>query len=296
MFLGSWVALVTPMQADDSIDEEALLGLIDWHLECGTQGIVIGGTTGESPTLMEKERNSLVATVIKHVDNRIPVIVGTGTFSTAQSIENTRQAYELGADACMVVVPYYNKPTQEGLKAHFQAIAEAVPVPLLLYNVPGRTACDLLPETAVEIANTHAQVIGVKEATGEVKRVAAYHSLGFRGGLFSGDDATAMEFMLAGGQGVISVTANIAPRLMRQLCDAALTGQEDQARKINQALVDLHRVLFVESNPIPVKWLLHHMGRIKAGIRLPLMPLSQKHHELLKTSWAKLEEHIYEMG
>ena len=169
-------------------------------------------------------------------------------------------------------------------------------MPLLLYNVPGRTACDLLPETAVEIANTHAQFIGVKEATGEVKRVAAYHSLGFRGGLFSGDDATAMEFMLAGGQGVISVTANIAPRLMRQLCDAALTGQEDQARKINQALVDLHRVLFVESNPIPVKWLLHHMGRIKAGIRLPLMPLSQKHHELLKTSWAKLEEHIYEMG
>jgi 4-hydroxy-tetrahydrodipicolinate synthase len=288
MFKGNLVALVTPMQPDGAIDYAALEKLVDWHLTEGTDGLVILGTTGESPTITDQERAEITRFVLQQVNARVPVIIGTGTNSTASSIAYTRAALDAGADACLLVTPYYNKPTQEGLYQHYRAIAEAVAIPQILYNVPGRTGCDLLPETAVRIARNCPNVIAVKEATGKLERVGEYKALGSNLILLSGDDATEMEFMLAGGDGVISVTANIAPRLMTELCRAARSGERTKAEVINRRLMKLHSDLFVEPNPIPVKWLLADMGLIQAHLRLPLTPMSEKYHSRLREALAAM--------
>lgn len=282
MFHGSMVALVTPMQDDGSVDEAALGKLIDFHVENGTHGIVIVGTTGESATLNMNEHCATIGMAVEKVAGRIPVIAGTGANSTTEAIELTRCAEKAGADACLLVTPYYNKPTQEGLYLHHRAVAEAVAIPQILYNVPGRTACDMLPET-VERLSSIANIVGIKEATGDVER--ARDIIGRCGDsldVYSGDDATGMDLMLAGGKGVISVTTNVAPAAMSQMCDAALAGDADKAREINKRLMGLHSNLFLEANPIPVKWALHEMGLIGGHIRLPLTPLSEQFHQPLR--------------
>lgn len=270
MFKGSLVALVTPMRDDGSVDNDALASLIDWHVDAGTAGLIIAGTTGESATLETQEHVALLAAAVELAAGRIPIIAGTGSNSTRQTLSLTSKAAELGVDACLLVVPYYNKPGQEGLFQHYRAIAEAVKCPLILYNVPGRTVADLLPET-VERLNAFSNIIGIKEATGDLSRLAEIRKrCGEEFLLYSGDDATAREFMLQGGHGVISVTANIAPAEMAAMCAAALAGDAKRALEIDRRLEGLHKALFVEANPIPVKWALHAMGRIPAGIRLPL--------------------------
>lgn len=277
MFKGSLVALVTPMHDDGKVDESALASLIDWHVESGTGALVIAGTTGESATLETQEHVALLASAVELAAGRIPIIAGTGSNSTRQTLSLTSKAAELGVDACLLVVPYYNKPGQEGLFQHYRAIAEAVKIPLILYNVPGRTVADLLPAT-VERLRAFANIIGIKEATGDLSRL---HEIRKRCGddflLYSGDDATAREFMLQGGDGVISVTANVAPAKMAALCEAALAGDAEKALEIDKRLEGLHAGLFVEANPIPVKWALHAMERIPAGIRLPLTWLADEH-------------------
>ncbi|HYF97893.1 MAG TPA: 4-hydroxy-tetrahydrodipicolinate synthase [Coxiellaceae bacterium] len=289
MFQGNLVALVTPMRPTGELDFAALERLIEWHIAEGTDGLVLIGTTGESPTINDEERKALLAFSIAQVRGRIPVIVGTGTNSTSSTISYTRAALEARADACLLVTPYYNKPTQEGLYQHYRAIAKAVAIPQILYNVPGRTVCDLLPETAARIAKECSNVVAVKEATNKIERVAEYKALDAKLDLLSGDDASEMEFMLAGGQGVISVTANIAPRLMTELCRAALAGDRTKAQAINQRLSKLHNDLFVEANPIAVKWLLADMGLIQAGLRLPLTPLSEQYHARLREALAAVD-------
>ncbi len=287
MFQGSLVAIVTPMHADGNLDEEALERLIEFHVEAGTDAIVAAGTTGESPTLETREHIYYLERVIELVGGRIPVIAGTGSNSTAQTMALTHRAAELGADASLLVVPYYNKPTQEGLYRHFRAIAEAVSLPHILYNVPGRTACDLLPETVGRLARI-SNIVGIKEATGDLSRVAALRELcGEDFDLLSGDDATAREFILKGGQGVISVTANVAPAAMHAMCEAALKGNRAGAEAIDDKLAGLHRALFVEANPIPVKWALAEMGLCEPGIRLPLMPLSTAHQEPVRAAMTR---------
>lgn len=282
MFKGSMVALVTPMHDNGEIDTEALAGLIDWHVEAGTSAIVAAGTTGESATLETREHVMFLEEVLRLSGGRIPVIAGTGSNSTAQTLNLTAKAAELGVDACLLVVPYYNKPGQEGLYLHYRRIAESVKVPLLLYNVPGRTVADLLPETVERLAS-FSNIIGIKEATGDLARL---HEIRERCGkdflLHSGDDATACDFMLQGGDGVISVTANVAPAAMREMCDAALAGDEKRAHGLDQPLRELHQQLFVEANPIPVKWALAAMGRMPGGIRLPLTPLAEKNQPAVK--------------
>jgi len=282
MFKGSMVALVTPMREDGSIDDASLAALIEWHIESGTSAIVAAGTTGEAPTLETREHLEFLARVVELAAGRIPVIAGTGSNSTAQTLSLTSKAAELGVDACLLVVPYYNKPTQEGLYLHFRSIAEAVKLPILLYNVPGRTVADLLPETVARLA-AFSNIVGIKEATGKLERL---HEIRDRCGkeflLHSGDDATGCEFMLAGGDGVISVTANVAPAEMAALCAAAMSGDRISAERIDQPLQALHHDLFVEANPIPVKWALHAMGRIPSGIRLPLTPLAEAHHRKVR--------------
>ncbi|MDA1107531.1 MAG: 4-hydroxy-tetrahydrodipicolinate synthase [Proteobacteria bacterium] len=274
MFHGSMVALVTPMSSDGALDHDSLARLIEFHIENGTDAIVAVGTTGESATLDEDEHCALIREVVERVRGRIPVIAGTGANATSEAIRLTRCALQGGADACLLVTPYYNKPTQEGLYLHYKAVAEAVPIPQILYNVPGRTACDLLPETVARLAAV-SNIIGVKEATGNIARAREIlDRCGDKMDLYAGDDATAMELMLMGGKGVISVTANVVPRLMHEMCAAALRGDRTQADAINQRLMPLHQDLFIESNPIPVKWALHQMGLIPPGIRLPLTPLS----------------------
>jgi len=276
------VALVTPMFEDGVLDDESLLRLVESHISSGTRAIVAVGTTGESATLDEQEHCEVIRRVVEMAGGRIPVIAGTGANSTREAIDLTRCAMEAGADACLLVTPYYNKPTQEGLYLHHKAIAEAVPIPQILYNVPGRTACDMLPAT-VERLSYIPNIIGIKEATGNLQRVQEILDYcGDRLDLYSGDDATAMEFMLKGGKGVISVTANVAPREMQRMCEAALRGDRQQAEAINNRLMPLHRDLFVESNPIPVKWALYEMGLISKGIRLPLTVLSEKYHETIR--------------
>lgn len=276
MFQGSMVALVTPMREDGALDFDALAELVEWHIAEGTDAIVAAGTTGESPTLETREHAAYLEEVVRLVAGRIPVIAGTGSNSTAQTLSLTRHVAGFGVDACLLVVPYYNKPTQEGLYRHFRAIAEGVAVPQILYNVPSRTITDLLPETVGRLAKL-TNVVGIKEASGKLERVAELRELcGPDFGLYSGDDATACQFMLAGGQGVVTVTGNIAPRLMHEMCEAALAGDRRQAETLDGRLAPLHEVLFVEANPIPVKWALQHMGRIGAGIRLPLTPLSSE--------------------
>jgi 4-hydroxy-tetrahydrodipicolinate synthase len=284
MLKGSLVAIVTPMHDDGTLDFAALRSLIDWHIEQGTDGIVIVGTTGESPTVDVDEHCELIRVTVQQVAGRVPVIAGTGANSTQEAIELTAHAKELGADATLLVTPYYNRPTQEGLFQHFKAIAEAVDIPQILYNVPGRTGCDLSNDTALRLAEI-SNIVGIKDATGSIERNT---DLILRApadfAIYTGDDASALACMLMGGHGVISVTANVAPKLMHNMCAAAFAGELSTARKINQALFPLHKKLFIEANPIPVKWVLHQMGRIGGGIRLPLTPLSTAHHEALRAA------------
>ena len=278
MFKGSLVALVTPFDEQDRIDEEALAGLIDWHVEAGTSAIVAAGTTGESPTLGTDEHIAYIQRCVELAAGRIPVIAGTGSNSTAQTLHLTREVARLDVAGFLLVVPYYNKPPQEGLYQHFKAIAEAVDKPQLLYNVPGRTVADLLPET-VERLSRLPNIVGIKEATGNLDRMK---DIRLRCGedfcLLSGDDATACDFILQGGDGVISVTANVAPEAFARMCQLALDGDAAAAHAADRPLAGLHRDLFVEANPIPVKWALCQMGRIGPGIRLPLTPLSDSAH------------------
>ncbi|PFG09018.1 MULTISPECIES: 4-hydroxy-tetrahydrodipicolinate synthase [unclassified Marinobacter] len=289
MITGSLVALVTPMHPNGDIHWEHLDKLVDFHIENGTHGIVAVGTTGESATLDPEEHCKTIGHIIKRVNGRIPVIAGTGGNSTREAIALTSAAEKLGADACLLVVPYYNKPTQEGLYQHFRTIAEAVPMmKQMLYNVPGRTACDMLNETVVRLADI-SNIIAIKDATGNIPRGAELiQAVKGRLDVYSGDDATAMELMLAGAKGNVSVTANVAPRAMADLCTAAVAGNREEAERLNELLMPLNRKLFLEANPIPVKWALHRMGMIGAGLRLPLTVLSEQFHgeveEALKAS------------
>ena len=289
MLVGSMVAIVTPMFEDGSLDLEALRKLIDFHVDAGTDGIVIVGTTGESPTVDVDEHCLLIKTTIDHVAKRVPVIAGTGANSTAEAIALTAKAKSLGADACLLVAPYYNKPTQEGLFQHFKAVAEAVDVPQILYNVPGRTGCDLSNDTVLRLAQL-SNIVGIKDATGGIERGT---DLLLRApadfAVYSGDDASALALMLLGGKGVISVTANVAPKLMHEMCAAALRGDLQQARAANAKLFALHQKLFVEANPIPVKWVLQQMRFITAGIRLPLVNLSAPYHDVLRAAMRQAE-------
>ncbi|MFW0072645.1 MAG: 4-hydroxy-tetrahydrodipicolinate synthase [Coxiella-like endosymbiont] len=278
MFGGSLVAIVTPMRSDGEIDYKSFKKLIEWHLHNNTEGLVVLGTTGESPTIAPDERIKIIRQVVDQVNGKIPVIVGTGTCSTTHSIELTQQAMRLGADAALLVVPYYNKPTQEGLFQHFKSIAEAVPVPQILYNVPSRTISDLLPETILRLAR-YPNIVGVKEASGDIERVTQLLQATHQLDLLSGDDSTATDFMLAGGKGVISVIANIVPKRSYLWCAAAVSGNIELARKYDNELLPLYNSLFIESNPIPTKWALFKMGMISVGIRLPLVPLSQRYHD-----------------
>ena len=287
MFQGSIVALVTPMRGDGSLDEESLQRLVDWHVEQGTDGIVAVGTTGECPTLDENEHCQVIAKVVEFAAGRIPVIAGTGSNSTTEAITLTRRSKEVGADACLLVSPYYNKPTQEGLYLHHKLIAETVDIPQILYNVPGRTVCDLLPETAARLSKVE-NIVGIKEATGDLGRVTQIKQLcGEDFAIYSGDDATARELMLLGGNGVISVTANVTPALMRNMCAAALAGDSAEAEQLDAKMAALHSDLFLEANPIPVKWAMAELGRIPTGIRLPLTWLSDQYHEPVRQAMRK---------
>ncbi|MCG7936969.1 MAG: 4-hydroxy-tetrahydrodipicolinate synthase [Candidatus Thiodiazotropha taylori] len=270
MFHGSMVAMITPMSEDGVLDDNALRRLVDFHVEQGTDAIVAVGTTGESATLDEEEHCAVIRRVVEYVAGRIPVIAGTGANATREAIDLTRCAKQAGADACLLVTPYYNKPTQEGLYQHYKAVAEAVDIPQILYNVPGRTACDMLPETVGRLSSV-ANIVGVKEATGDLDRLHQIRDLcGSEFELYSGDDATGCEFLLQGGHGVISVTANVAPKLMHEMVAAALAGKRAEAESLDQQLAGLHSALFVESSPIPVKWAMSELGLADKGIRLPL--------------------------
>ncbi len=279
---GSLVAIVTPMQEDGGLDLDAFRRLLDWHIQEGTDGIVVVGTTGESPTVDWDEHRLLIKTAVDHAGKRVPVIAGTGANSTSEAIELAAYAREAGADLSLSVVPYYNKPTQEGLYRHFKAIAEAVDLPMILYNVPGRTVADLQNETVLRLAQVPG-IVGLKDATANLDRgsdLIRRKPRDFR--VYSGDDATGLALLLLGGNGVISVTANVAPRLVHEMCAAVLAGETAKSREINNRLLPLHRHLFVEANPIPVKWAVQQMGLIKGGIRLPLTPLSAACHEQVR--------------
>ncbi|GLQ31231.1 4-hydroxy-tetrahydrodipicolinate synthase [Litoribrevibacter albus] len=287
MITGSIVALVTPMLDNGKVDWGALDRLIDFHIDNGTDSIVAVGTTGESATLDVKEHCLVIKHVVNRVAGRIPVIAGTGANSTAEAIELTETAHQSGADACLLVTPYYNKPTQEGLYQHHKAISDAVEIPQILYNVPGRTACDMLPETVARIAELK-NVVGIKEATGDLERAKQVIDAVPEGfAVYSGDDATAFELILLGGHGNISVTANVLPAQMSRLCQLALAGKAEEAKALNDELMVVHNAMFLESNPIPVKWALADMGLMGQGIRLPLTVLDSKYraqvHDALKT-------------
>jgi 4-hydroxy-tetrahydrodipicolinate synthase len=287
MIKGSIVAIVTPMHADGSLDYDSLNGLIDWHIAEGTDGIVIVGTTGESATVTVAEHCALIKACVDRVAGRIPVIAGSGGNSTAEAIVLTRYAKEAGADATLQVVPYYNRPTQEGMYQHFKAIAEAVDLPVILYNVPGRTVADMSNDTVLRLASIP-NIIGIKDATGNIGRgLDLLRQVSADFAVFSGDDPTAMALMLAGGKGNISVTANVAPRAMAELCDAAMSGEIARAIEINNKVFPLHQNLFVEPNPVPVKWALAEMGRMPAGIRLPLVSLATQYHQVVRTALAE---------
>lgn len=279
---GSLVALVTPMHEDGSLDWEAFRNLVEFHVREGSDGLVVVGTTGESPTVDFDEHKRLIEEAVRVAAGRIPVIAGTGANATREAIELTESAKKAGADACLLVAPYYNKPGQEGLYRHFRAIAEAVDIPQILYNVPGRTVADLANDTVLKLAEIP-NIVGLKDATGNIQRGTDLLLRAPRDfALYSGDDATSLALMLLGAQGVISVTANVAPRLMHEMCAAALDGRLEEARRINARLFGLHEKLFVEANPIPVKWCVAQMGLIPPSIRLPLTPLSPVHHETLR--------------
>ncbi len=282
MLSGSLVAIVTPMFEGGSLDIGRFKSLIDWHIAEGTQGIVVVGTTGESPTVNFDEHKDLIRIAVEHAAGRVPVIAGTGANSTAEAIELSESAKHSGAQFSLSVVPYYNKPTQEGMYRHFRAIAEAVDLPVILYNVPGRTVADLQNDTVLRLAQIP-NIIGIKDATASLERGSDLLRRAPQGfAVYSGEDATGMPLMLMGGHGVISVTANVAPRLMQEMCAAALAGDIARARAANNRLLGLHTKLFVEGNPVPVKWALVQMGLIETGIRLPLVPLSANFHETVR--------------
>jgi 4-hydroxy-tetrahydrodipicolinate synthase len=284
MIQGSSVAIVTPMHEDGSLDFPGLRKLIDWHIAEGTNSIVIVGTTGESPTVTVEEHCELIKVAVEQSAKRIPIIAGTGGNSTAEAIELTRFAKTVGADASLLVVPYYNRPTQEGMYQHFRKIAEAVDIPVILYNVPGRTVADMSNETILRLAQVPG-IVGVKDATGNLARGTDLLRLAPKSfAVYSGDDATAMALMFCGGHGNISVTANVAPRAMSELCSAAMNGRCKEAIEINNRLLPLHNKLFIEPNPLPVKWAMMQMGLISSGIRLPLVGLSNEYHETVRTA------------
>jgi len=282
MATGSLVAIVTPMTDDGALDLDALRRLVDWHIAEGTDGIVIVGTTGESPTVSFDEHCLLIRTAVEQAAGRVPVIAGTGANSTSEAIELTECAKRAGAQAGLSVVPYYNKPTQEGLYQHYRKIAESVDLPLILYNVPGRTVTDLSNDTTLRLAQVPG-IVGIKDATGNMERAADLLRRAPKDfALYTGDDASALPFMLLGGHGVISVTANVAPKLMHEMCEAAFAGNLARGRELNNALLPLHSKLFVEANPIPVKWACAELGLIPSGLRLPLTPLSAGLHDTVR--------------
>jgi len=282
MITGSLVAIVTPMHEDGRLDLARFRQLIDWHVAEGTDGIVVVGTTGESPTVNFDEHKELIRIAVQHSKGRIPIIAGTGGNSTAEAIELTASAKETGATACLSVVPYYNKPTQEGLYRHFSRIAETVDLPMILYNVPGRTVADMQTDTVLRLAQVPG-IIGIKEATANIERNTDLIRRAPRNfAIYSGDDATCLALILMGGHGVISVTANVAPKAMHQMCAAALVGDVKKARELNLRLFPLHQKLFVEANPIPVKWAMAEMGLIEGGMRLPMSPLAEKFHQTVR--------------
>ena len=284
MVTGSMVAIVTPMHEDGSLDIEAFRRLIDWHIAEGTDGIVVVGTTGESPTVDFDEHHLLIQTAVEHANRRVPVIAGTGANSTREAIELSAYAKQAGADMSLSVVPYYNKPTQEGLYRHFRTIAEAVDIPQIVYNVPGRTVADLQNETVARLTEVP-NIVGIKDATANIERASdLLRRVNGDFAVYSGDDATGLALMLMGGHGVISVTANVAPRLMHDMCAAALKPDPARARELNNRLLGLHRQLFVEANPIPVKWAVNQMKLIESGIRLPLTPLNGSFHEHVRSA------------
>lgn len=282
MFKGSMVALVTPMHSDGSIDQKSFQDLIEWHIAAKTNALIIAGTTGESATLSAEEQHELIRDAVKISAKRIPIIAGTGSYATKHAILLTEFAKKAGADAALIVTPYYNKPPQNGLFEHYKTIAEKVSLPIILYNVPGRTSCDLLPETVARLAKI-SSIIGIKEATGKPERVTEILNLTHKDfAIYSGDDAVNLDLMKNNACGVISVTANVVPRKMHEFCDAALAKNWSLAEKLHQELFPLHKALFLESNPIPVKWALYQMGKIPNGIRLPLLPLDAKFHAQLQ--------------
>jgi 4-hydroxy-tetrahydrodipicolinate synthase len=287
MLTGSMVALVTPMSEDGAVNYAQLGALIDFHVDGGTEALIIAGTTGESATLTHDEHLELLGTACELAEGRIPIIAGTGSNSTRQTLELSVEACRLPIAALLIVTPYYNKPTQEGLVRHYTAIADAVSKPIILYNVPGRTAVDLLPATVIRLA-AHPTIVGIKDATADIARVAELRAgCGAQFSLLSGDDASSREFMLAGGDGVISVTGNVAPAGLRTLCDAAREGKRNEAEAVDAVLADLHSDLFIESNPIPVKWAVCEMGLIGPTIRLPLTELTAEHQPPVKAAMAK---------
>lgn len=281
---GSLVAIVTPMHADGSLDIPTLRKLIDWHIAEGTDGIVIVGTTGESPTVSVEEHCELIRIAVEHTNKRVPIIAGSGGNSTVEAIALTQFAKQAGADASLQVVPYYNRPTQEGMYQHFKKIAESVDLPIILYNVPGRTVADMSNETIARLAEVPG-IVGIKDATGNVGRgLELLRMVPASFAVYSGDDPTAMALMFCGGKGNISVTANVAPRAMHELCVAAMQGDIAKAVEINNRLIPLHAKLFVEPNPVPVKWALSEMGLMPAGIRLPLVSLSSQYHDIVRSA------------
>ena len=292
MIIGSIVALVTPMHSGSlEVDWEALKGLVEWHIEQGTNAIVAVGTTGESATLGVSEHSSVIRFVVDHAAGRIPVIAGTGANSTAEAIVLTRAAKEAGADACLLVTPYYNKPTQEGLYLHHKAIADAVDISQILYNVPGRTACDMLPETVLRLAAID-NIVGIKEATGDLARAKQLiEQCPADFAIYSGDDHSARELILLGGKGDISVTANVAPKLMSEMCAAAIAGDEATAATLDAKLGPVHDAMFVEANPIPVKWAVSELGLMADALRLPMTPLAPEHRDTVRNALQKIGVH-----
>ncbi len=289
MIQGSIVALVTPMHSSGAIDKTSLEKLVEFHIEQGTDAIVAVGTTGESATLNEAEHCDVIRFIVQAVDGRIPVIAGTGANSTREAVELTQRARQIGADACLLVTPYYNKPTQEGLFLHYKEIAQSVDIPQILYNVPGRTACDMLPETVIRLAEIE-NIVGLKEASGDLSRVERIRAgCGEDFALYSGDDGSSCEFCLLGGNGVITVTGNVAPRLMHDMVMTAIAGDRETALSIDAKLNALHKQLFIQSNPIPVKWAVAEMGLIEAGIRLPLTWLNEDCFDAVRAAMRQAE-------
>jgi len=292
MFTGVITALVTPMEANGEIDYKSLEKLVERQISAGVQGLVVNGSTGESPTVTSEEFEKIVHAVVKKASKRVSVIAGTGTNSTQKTIETSKKALELGADGCLITAPYYNKPTQEGIYAHYKAIADKVPLPIILYNHPGRTGCNIEPATVEKLAEI-ANIVALKESNMALSQIEdLLNRVEDKIDILTGNDEDALPGILLGFKGVISVVSNVAPKSMKALCDAALAGNRALARKLNRKLLPLYKEIFSESNPIPCKWLLHDMGLIPEGIRLPLSKFSQKHHQDLRTAYKFVGEEV----